>query len=221
MENNNSVAFIAKINKIEKIEGADNIVKATIEGWNSIVQKDIHKEGDLILCITTDAVIPEELATKWGVIQYLRKGNRVRTIKLKGTYSECVLIPLNDITETKDILTYYSKYSYEEGMDTMKYLNIFKYEPPLRVERLPNDKTFKYKENSNFKVYYKFPNAKNVPNMFQEEDLVVVTRKIHGSNARYGIVKKIKISIWDRIKKLFGDKYGLSKDDLILIDIDY
>jgi hypothetical protein len=43
--------------------------------------------------------------------------------------------------------------------------------------------------------------------MFTEEDLVEITRKIHGTNARYGIVKKKKISIWDKVKRFFGNEF--------------
>lgn len=200
MENNNSVAFIAKINKIEPIEGADKIELATINGWTSVVQKDIHKEGDLILCLTTDAVIPEDLAIKWGVIGYLRNKSRVRTVKLKGVYSECILIPCVKIEGA-------NQEEYNEGEDLMDYLKIFKYEPPIKTIQLANGKTRKYKGNPAFEIYYKFPNQKNVPNMFNESDEVVITRKMHGTNARYGIVKKIKLSLLDRIKKLFGNKW--------------
>ena len=38
-------------------------------------------------------------------------------------------------------------------------------------------------------------------------DLVEITRKIHGTNARYGIVKKCKLSIWDKVKRFFGDEW--------------
>jgi len=62
MENLNSVCFINKISKIQPIEGADKIELAEINGWTSVVQKGIHKENDLILCLTTDAVIPETLS---------------------------------------------------------------------------------------------------------------------------------------------------------------
>lgn len=202
MENPNSVCFISKILKINDIENAQNIQQVKIEGWSSIIQKNIHKEGDLILCITTDAVIPEELAIKWSVNSYLRKGNRVRTIKLKGVYSECILIP------TLDIPGYSSKLrELIDGTDCMKILNITKYEPPVIEEKLPNGKKVKYSQNSNFHIYYKFPNLKNTPKMFTEEDDIVITRKIHGTNARYGIVKKNKLSIINRIKKLFGNKW--------------
>ena len=58
-----------------------------------------------------------------------------------------------------------------------------------------------------FHIYYKFPNFKNVPNIFTSDDEVEVTRKIHGTNARYGIVKKNKLSLFDKIRKFFGNKW--------------
>lgn len=198
MENLNSVCYINKINKIEPIEGADKIEKVTVNGWSAIAQKGIHKVGDLVLCMTTDAVIPEDLAVKWGVKNYLRKGNRVRTIKLKGVYSEVVLIPLNDM------LYYVDPRDWDEGEDMMEKLKIFKYEPPTVEVILPGGKRIRQKDNLNFNKYYKFPNHKNTPNMFSEEDEVVVTRKIHGTNCRYGIVKKDKLSWWDKLKNLIG-----------------
>ena len=50
MENNNSVCYVARINEIKPIEGADNIQLATIGGWNCIVKKGAHKVGELVVC---------------------------------------------------------------------------------------------------------------------------------------------------------------------------
>jgi RNA ligase (TIGR02306 family) len=95
-----------------------------------------------------------------------------------------------------------------EGEDLMELLGITKYEPPVKmVEMSVGGRKFKYHQNPNFHVYYKFPNLKNVPDLFTEEDHVSITRKLHGTNARYGIVKKKKLSILDRIKKFFGNKW--------------
>lgn len=202
MENNDSVCFIAKINSIVPILGADKIEAATVNGWSSIVQKGIHKVDDLVLCVATEAVIPEDLAIKWGVIAYLRKGRRVRTVKLKGVYSEAILIPVLDIEGA-------TQAEYDEGEDMMKELKIFKYEEPENLhtgQGTGQPRSSKKRTNQNFNKYYKFPNIKNVPNMFNEKDEVVITRKIHGSNARYGILKKTKLSIIDRIRKFFGNK---------------
>jgi hypothetical protein len=91
----------------------------------------------------------------------------------------------------------------KEGSDCMDIFGIYKYEPPVRQIQLGSGKTRKYKENLDFSVYYKFPNIKNVPGIFTEEDEVQITRKIHGTNARYGIVKKGQLTFWDKVKKFF------------------
>ena len=200
MENNNSDCYVATINEIRPIEGADKIELVVVGGWNCIAQKGEQKVGDLAIIATTDAVIPQTLSDDMGVTSYLRKGGRVRTVKLRGTYSECLIIPdkfLHGRTTLGD-------WGYEDGSDCMHIFGIVKYEPPVKMVQLANGKKIRYQTNPNFHVYYKFPNLKNVPNMFTEEDMVEITRKIHGTNARYGIVKKIRLSVWDSIKKFFG-----------------
>lgn len=202
MENNNSVCYIATINEINPIVGADNIELAVVGGWNCITKKGEQKIGDLVIIATTDAVIPFELSEKIEVTNYLRNGGRVRTVKLRGVYSECLIIPMK-----------YNKLplleNYYDGMDLMEVMGIFKYEPPVKMVQLASGKKVRYQDNPNFHVYYKFPNLKNVPGMFTEEDTVEITRKIHGTNARYGIVKKPKLTFFDKVKKFFrlADKW--------------
>ena len=202
MENNNSVCYVATINEIKPIEGADNIEQIVVGGWNCIAQKNTYKINDFVIVATTDAIIPVELSDAMAVTNYLRKGQRVRTVKLRGVYSECLLIPMK-----------FNKQSlgdnYSEGKDMMEIMGIFKYEPPVKQIQLASGRKIKYKDNPNFHVYYKFPNLKNVKGMFTEEDYVEITRKIHGTNARYGIVKKTKLAFWDKVKKFFriADKF--------------
>jgi RNA ligase (TIGR02306 family) len=191
MENNNSVCYIARINEIKEIPGADNIEQGVIGGWNCIIKKGDYKVGDLVAIATTDAVIPQGLSDAMNVTNYLRKGGRVRTVKLRGTYSECLVIANQFLPVGYN----------PEGKDLMESLSIFKYEPPVRQVQLAGGRKVKYKDNPNFHVYHKFPNLKNVAGMFNEENYVQITRKLHGTNARYGIVKKRKLSFWDKCKK--------------------
>jgi RNA ligase (TIGR02306 family) len=196
MENNNSVCFVGKVTDIKPIDGADNIELVVVNGWNCISKKGDHKVDELAIIATTDAIIPEVLSDNMGVTNYLRKGGRVRTIKLRGVYSECLVIPYS-----------YTPIVHKEGDDLMDELGIYKYEPPVRQVQLAGGRKVKYKDNPNFHVYYKFPNFKNVPNMFTEDDVVEITRKIHGTNARYGIIKKSKLSLWDKVKRYFGNEW--------------
>ena len=201
MENNNSVCYVGKVTEIKAIEGADNIELAVVGGWNAITKKGEYSVGNLVVIATTDAVIPQELSDAMGVTSYLRKGQRVRTVKLRGVYSECLIMSKNTIPALRKHPTI------SEGEDLMELLGIFKYEPPAVQVQLASGRKIKYHQNPNFGVYYKFPNLKNVAGMFTEEDLVEITRKIHGTNARYGIVKKKKISIWDKVKRFFGNEW--------------
>jgi len=198
MENLNSVAYVGKIGSVSEIQGSDNIELVTVGGWNAITKKGEYQVGDMVIVATTDAVIPEALSNQMNVTNYLRKGQRVRTIKLRGVYSECLLIPINYVGE---------RYHYE-GADVMGTLNIYKYEPPVKTVQLSvGGRKIKYHQNPNFHVYHKFPNQKNVPDMFNDEDEVVITRKLHGTNTRYGIIRKKKLSFFDRVKKLLGFKW--------------
>jgi RNA ligase (TIGR02306 family) len=204
MENQNSVAYVGKIGSVSEIPGADNIELITVGGWNAITKKGEYKEDDLVVVATTDAVIPQVLSDDMGVTNYLRKGQRVRTVKLRGVYSECLLIPLKYVFKS-----FSAKNGFLDGQDMMVILGITKYEPIVKTVQLSvGGRKIKYHQNPNFKVYYKFPNQKNVPDMFSEEDEVVITRKLHGTNARYGIVRKKKLSLWDRVKILFGNQWA-------------
>jgi RNA ligase (TIGR02306 family) len=203
MENNNSVCFAEEILKIEEIAGADNILLATCKGWTSVIKKDQFKVGDYVICITTDAVVPVELATTFGITNYLRHRKSeslycVRTIKLKGVYSECLLLPVSYLNKPSKI---------KLGDNLSEELGIYKYEPPERIITDSQGKKHKYHQNPNFHKYTKFPNHKNVPDIFVENEQVIVSEKIHGTNARYGIVRKAKITLWDKIKKFFGNKW--------------
>jgi len=201
MENLNSVCYVGVIGEIRPIEGADNIELAMVGGWQAITKKGEYEVGNKVVVATTDAVIPVDLSDLMGVTGYLRKGQRVRTVKLRGVYSECLII-------SKNIFLLRKWPTLTEGEDLMELLGITKYEPPVKmVEMSVGGRKIKYHQNPNFHVYHKFPNLKNAPEMFNEEDMVTITRKLHGTNARYGIVRKKKLSLLDRVRKFFGNKW--------------
>ena len=203
MENQNSICYVGVIGEIKPIVGADNIEQVLVGGWNAITKKGEYQSGDKVVVATTDAVIPQALSDLMEVTNYLRKGQRVRTVKLRGVYSECLLIPFKYLAPKS------SEKNVNDGDDMMTILGVTKYEPPVKTIQLSvGGRKVKYHQNPNFHVYHKFPNQKNVPGMFSEEDEVVITRKLHGTNARYGIVRKKKLSLWDKIRKFFGDKWS-------------
>ena len=216
MENQNSVCFVARIGEVKPIEGADNIEQAFVGGWSCIVPKGQYKQGYLAVVATTDAVIPQELSDLMNVTNYLRKGQRVRTVKLRGVYSECLIIPFSKLLLPKTFAD-----TVKEGKDMMELLGIYKYEPPAVQVQLASGKIRKCKENEDFKVYYKFPNIKNVNGMFNENDEVEVTRKIHGTNARFGICRKVELTLSDKIRLKLNKMFGMGGDSWKYCDYEF
>lgn len=93
------LASIRRIGDIQPIEGADSIVVATIDGWKVVVKKDEFKVGDLAVYLEIDSWVPHELApflSKGSVPREYNgvKGERLRTIKLRGQVSQGLLLPL-------------------------------------------------------------------------------------------------------------------------------
>jgi len=105
------LAEIAKIESIKPIEGADKLELAAIRGWNIVVQKGLHKVGDLVVYFSIDSLLPE-----LPEFEFLRKncyvkasnsvygaGFRLRTIKLRGITSQGLILSLNQLFDIVEI----------------------------------------------------------------------------------------------------------------------
>ena len=90
------LASVQVIKKIEPIDGADRIEKATVLGWHVVVKKGLYKEGDRVVYLEIDSVLPNELAQRAGFTdKYLK------TRRFKGIYSQGMCIPLTELYHTK------------------------------------------------------------------------------------------------------------------------
>lgn len=105
-----NLATVERVLKIEPIEGADFIQKATVLGWELVIKKDEFKVGDLAGYIQIDTVVPEI-----EQFEFLRERKfRVRTIKLRKQISQGLLVPLpfgnwkegDDLTEALGVKKY-------------------------------------------------------------------------------------------------------------------
>ncbi len=70
---------IQKILKLEPIENADQIEKATILGWHLVVRKGDFKEGDLCVFFEIDSLLP-----MIPEFEFLAKGNKPKKSFTEG-----------------------------------------------------------------------------------------------------------------------------------------
>ena len=129
------LATIRKIDAVHPIPDADAIECAVIGGWTVVVKKNEFKAGDLAVYFEIDSWIPHELAPFLSRGQEPLefdgvKGERLRTIKLRGQLSQGLLLPLS-------ILTNYGA-DLDIGDDVNSHLaahlQIKKYEPPIPAQ---------------------------------------------------------------------------------------
>jgi RNA ligase (TIGR02306 family) len=123
------MASIRVIDKIEPIEGADAIEAAVLGGWKVVVKKGEFVIGDLAVYLEIDSWVPTELAPFLSKGKEPRefngvKGERLRTVKLRGQLSQGLLLPLTSAGE----------FALNEGDDVTEVLNIQKWERPMNAQ---------------------------------------------------------------------------------------
>jgi RNA ligase (TIGR02306 family) len=168
-----SSSLIVEVCKIEKINphnNADSLELSEIKGWQVITRKGQYKEGDKVVFIPPDAILPTELADRLEVRNYLAGSNkdRVKCVRLRGEMSFGLVINVEE--------------DWEVGTNVAEHYGIVKYIPPVRAmagDAAPED-PFLYK-------YTDIENMRNFPDIFEQGEIVIATEKIDGSNCSNSI----------------------------------
>lgn len=124
-----SLASVREISRIESIPNADNLELAVVDGWRVVVRKGEYKKGDICIYCEIDSLLPcrpefEFLRkTSYTQLPEAIEGFRIRTLKLRGTLSQGLLIQPNSLPELRRELYL--------GQDVTQLLGIIKYERPI------------------------------------------------------------------------------------------
>lgn len=99
------LASIQRIWKIEPIDGADRIEKASVLGWQCVVNKGQFHEMDSAVYFEIDSFLPvrDEFeflrASSYKNTDIMGEGFRLRTMKFRGQISQGLLLPINSFEE--------------------------------------------------------------------------------------------------------------------------
>ena len=100
---------IRTISNITPIEGADKIEQVSVDGWVVVAQKGIHSVGDTVLYFEIDSFLPQtdsrfESFMKFGTRTFNGViGHRIKTVRLRGVYSQGIIMPLVEFPEIQEI----------------------------------------------------------------------------------------------------------------------
>jgi RNA ligase (TIGR02306 family) len=121
------LATIRKINEIKLIPDADKICAYRVDGWWVVDSIGKYNVNDLVIYCEMDSWIPHEIAPFLSKGQEPReyngvKGERLRTVKLRGQVSQGLLLPVT--------LTFWR----DEGTNVTDSLGIQKWEAPIPAQ---------------------------------------------------------------------------------------
>lgn len=163
------IVEVATIQEIKVHENADNLELAIVKGWQCVVGKGQYSVGEKIVYFPPDTVLPQTLIDGYGVSQHVHNG-RIRCAKLRGEPSFGLVVSV-------------PKHEWEVGRDVAEYFGATKYEPPMK-----NMQGDQESDDALFVRYTEIENLRNFPDIIKVGESVVITEKIHGMNARVGII---------------------------------
>jgi RNA ligase (TIGR02306 family) len=126
------MATVRRIDEIRPIKDADSIEAAVIGGWVVVIKKGEFRAGDLAVYLEIDSWVPHAVAPFLSKGQEPRefngvKGERLRTVKLRGQVSQGLLLPIETAFPGSDRRFWWS----QVNVDISERLGIQKWEAPI------------------------------------------------------------------------------------------
>jgi tRNA-binding EMAP/Myf-like protein len=207
--NSNHLVNVVRIKELRKHPNADNLSLVDIDGYQVVVRTEEFDINKLYAYIQPDSVVPDRLPYRFlwadrefpdGVVPERKR--RITVRRFRKEYSEGLLLPLSEFGQYMPIsnFTLVNGIPVCEGDDVAELLGVTHYvepEPGFNLGAQGTKLTFWQKVLKFFgfgpKPYgpkngpgaYDVESLKNYPRVFVEGEPVLVTEKIHGSNARY------------------------------------
>ena len=208
MSNSTHRVNVEYIHEVLPHPNADTLGIVYIGGYQVVVKKGDIRVGDLALYIQPDTIVPatEPFKFLWADREFAgevpQKYRRITVRRFRKEWSEGLLMPISAfVTQVDaDIAFLKSGHTVKEGEDVAKLMGFTHYEEPdpTYVLGTQGRKLTLWQRVLKFFGYapkpygpkdgpgqYDVESVKNYPRAFTEDELVIVTEKIHGSNARY------------------------------------
>jgi RNA ligase (TIGR02306 family) len=161
---------------VEKHPNADTLSITRVYDYPVIFKTGELQPGDFAIYFPVDALLPnrKEFSFIWkGKENPTDKQRVVRAIRLRGIFSMGLLMPVSLFPETSN--------TGSELGDVSEILGVVKWDPPLPVSMGGQNR----KDPGWFPRYTDIENIRKYGEVLVPGEPVIITEKIHGTNARY------------------------------------
>lgn len=213
----NHLARVVSIKQIEKIEGLDNLVRASVLGTEVLVGKDA-KVGDIGVFFDGELQLSHEYVKENNLYRdasqnkdteksgYFEANRRVKLRKFKGVASHGLFMPLQSLAFTGKVnFNEGDSFNKVGGIEICKKFMIMK----SATQGSGKPKKIQLTQAPSFKEHFDTPQFWHSLKEIRTGDVISVTAKLHGTSARQGLipVKRINFGIDKVINKLANFKF--------------
>jgi RNA ligase (TIGR02306 family) len=161
---------VVELPSVRKHENADTLSIVEIFGNPVVIRTEDYTPGQKVAYIPVDSVVPLDSP----LFDFLKDPNkptkthtRIKAKKLRGQYSEGMLVPADP--------------AWEIGSDVAPLLGVVKYEEPEQVASTSGGA----ERDPGFMPVYDVEPYRKWKKVLDPNEMVVVTEKLHGCNARF------------------------------------
>jgi RNA ligase (TIGR02306 family) len=182
------LATIRKISEVRSIPDADKICAYGVDGWFVVDSVDKYSVGDLVVFLEVDSWVPTTLAPFLSKGKEPRefegvKGERLRTVKLRGQISQGLLLPFNASLAILLGAGPGARFADYEGSDVTEHLGIIKWERPMNAQLAGMAR-------GNFPALVPKTDQERIQNLTRsfeqyQQDIWSVTEKLDGSSCTF------------------------------------
>jgi hypothetical protein len=229
----NYAAQVVRVPAPFSLPNADRLVGLGIFGYTVITQKDgtLH-EGDLAVFFPAEAQLSDTLAWAANLYRhsernidpsqtgYLEDNRRVRALKLRGTVSNGLILPVSVVADAFGVPA--SDFVESTAFDAINGEEVSRKfrvkEPVVRSSREAANlkKAFKRVTDKQFPVHIETDQYLRNEHLISDDDILIVTQKLHGTSFRAGRVPVRRKLTWlERLAKRLGVKVAETELDVV------
>ncbi len=210
---------VVRIGAVEKHPNADSLSLTNVLGYPVVFRTGDFRPDDFAVYVPVDALVPTSRPEFAFLAKPGHERHRVRAARLRGIFSMGLLVPMSNLGPA---------YAFA-GADAARAFDITKWEPPAPKEQLARGAQ-RARQAPGWMPVYGVEGYRRHTGVLKDGEEVVITEKIHGTNARYcyrgsslyvgshrtlrgtsrGVVAEWFNRLWLKLRTAFGDRHRAS-----------
>jgi RNA ligase (TIGR02306 family) len=171
---------VCEVSEVFNHPDADRLDVVKVKGWEVITQRGAYSVGDPVVYFPPDTLLPDKYIAEFGIEKYVKHAIDSAGVKRPCRIGACRLrgrASFGFITHAPT--------GTPLGQDMTEWYGAEKYEPPEAAMLHGGDNA---RNPANFPKYDGPERWQDWKHVFEPNELVVISEKIHGRNCRAGLI---------------------------------